>query len=251
MEAIFLSFFTFISTLAGGLFSMKNRDRLHYIMSFTAGVLVAVSFFDVVPEIVNLSMEEHLPLMNGLIALVVGFLTFHILEKSIIIHHAHEGEYAEHHHHHHSHAVSHHKTVGLVGALGLAFHSFLDGVGIGLGFHVNPHIGMLIAIAVIAHDFSDGLNTVTLMLKNNNSLKHSFLLLLVDAVAPILGVLSTFILVIPQNILQLYLGFFAGFLLYLGASDLLPEAHSRHSSYKMIFLTIAGILFIYLVTRIV
>lgn len=248
MEALFLSIFTFFSTLSGGLFSIKNRDRLHYIMSFTAGVLIGVCFFDILPEVVSVSMQQKLPLTNAFIAVVVGFLTFHILEKTIIIHHAHEEEYAEHHH---EHPIDyHHQTVGLVGALGLSFHSFLDGIGIGLGFHVSPHVGILIAIAVIAHDFSDGLNTVTLMLTNKNTLKKSFFLLLLDAATPILGVVSTFFIQIPGSLLQLYLGFFAGFLLYIGASDLLPEAHSKHSSFKMIFLTIAGVLFIFLVTRV-
>jgi len=149
--------------------------------------------------------------------------------------------------HHFDH---HHTSVGIIGALGLSFHSFLDGVGRGLGFHINPHVVMLIALAVITHDFSDGLNTVTLMLTNKNSLKRAFLLLLLDAVAPILGVLSTLLIHIPDNILQLYLGFFAGFLLYIGASELLPEAHSHHSSFKMLFLTIAGVVFIFVVTRI-
>ncbi len=248
MEALILSFFTFLSTLSGGLFSMKNRDRLHYIMSFTAGVLVAVCFFDILPEVVSISANQHLPIVNAFIALVIGFLAFHILEKTIIIHHAHEGEYEKHQHD--GQTDKHHTAVGLAGALGLSFHSFLDGVGIGLGFHVNPHVGLLIAIAVIAHDFSDGLNTVTLMLSNKNTLKKSFFLLLLDATTPILGVLSTFLISIPDSLLQLYLGFFAGFLLYIGASDLLPEAHSKHSSYKMIGLTILGVIFIFLVTRV-
>jgi zinc transporter ZupT len=246
MEAIILSFFTFLSTFSGGLFGLKNRDKLHYIMSFTAGVLVAVCFFDILPEVVSLSYAQHFPITNAFIALVIGFLAFHILEKTIIIHHSHEeGEpHTEEHHFEH-----HHASVGIVGALGLSFHSFLDGIGIGLGFHVSPHVGLLIAIAVIAHDFSDGLNTVTLMLSNKNSTRKSFQLLLLDAVAPIIGVFSTFLFLIPDSILQLYLGFFAGFLLYIGASELLPEAHSHHSSFKMLFLTIAGVLFIFIVTR--
>jgi len=173
------------------------------------------------------------------IAIVAGFIVFHVLEKTILIHHGHEEEYAHHKH----------PTVGLVGALGLAFHSFLDGVGIGLGFQVNTHIGLLVAIAVIAHDFSDGLNTVTLMLTHKNTREKAIKLLLLDATAPILGVLSTFLLRIPENILVIYLGFFAGFLLYIGASDMLPEAHSQHSSFKMIGLTLTGIIFIFIVSR--
>ncbi len=245
MEAILLSICSFLSTFIGGIFGIKNRDKLHYIMSFTAGVLVAVCFFDILPEVVSLSAEKGFPIINAFIAVVVGFLAFHVLEKTIIIHHSHEMDHntEEHHFDHHSEAV------GLFGALGLSFHSFLDGVGIGLGFHVNQQVGLLIAIAVIAHDFSDGLNTVTLMLTNKNTIQKSFRLLILDAIAPVLGVLSTFIFLIPDNILQLYLGFFAGFLLYIGASELLPEAHSHHSSFKMLFLTIAGVIFIFLVTR--
>lgn len=239
MEAIILSFFTFFSTTLGGFFALRNRNKLHYIMSFTAGVLVAVCFFDILPEAFNMVREQNISIEPLTIAIVAGFLAFHILEKTVILHHAHEEEYAEHKH----------PTVGVLGAAGLSFHSFLDGVGIGLGFHVNPHVGLLIAVAVIAHDFSDGLNTVTLVLTHRNPAKKAFALLLLDATTPILGVLSTFLFSIPQNLLVLYLGFFAGFLLYIGASDLLPEAHSKHSSYKMIGLTILGVVFIFLVTR--
>ncbi len=239
MEAIIFSLFTFISTTLGGLFAIKNREKLHYIMSFTAGVLLAVSFFDILPEAFRIIEENKLNVTPLSIAIVAGFIVFHVLEKTILIHHGHEEEYSDHKH----------PTVGLIGATGLSFHSFLDGVGIGLGFHVNPHVGLLIAIAVIAHDFSDGLNTVTLMLTHKNTQKKAILLLLVDAITPILGVLSTFLFEIPENILVIYLGFFTGFLLYIGASDLLPEAHSKHSSFGMIGLTILGVLFIFIVTR--
>ncbi len=239
MQAILLSIATFISTLAGGFFAIKNRERLHLIMSFTAGVLIAVCFFDIMPEIFSISTKNGSEPTGALIAIVIGFLAIHILEKFAVIHTSHEEEYATHRH----------PTIGLINASGLSFHSFLDGVGIGLGFAVSAHVGLLIAIAVIAHDFSDGLNTVTLMLSHKNTTRRSLWLLIVDASAPVLGVLSTFLFAIPQSILQLYLGFFVGFLLYIGASDLLPEAHSKHSSFKMIGLTILGAFFIFVVTR--
>lgn len=241
MFVILLSILTFISTLLGGLFAFKNRNRLHYIMSFTAGVLIAVCFFDIMPEIFQIAQESNLDPMPSLIAIVVGFLAIHILEKTALIHGSHEEEYASHRH----------RGVGIVNASGLSFHSFLDGIGIGLGFQVSEHVGIVVALAVIAHDFSDGLNTVTLMLSHKNTIRKSIILLVVDAAAPILGVLSTFIFRIPATVLQFYLGFFVGFLLYIGASDLLPEAHSKHSSFKMIGLTILGAVFIFVVTRLV
>jgi zinc and cadmium transporter len=85
---------------------------------------------------------------------------------------------------------------------------------------------------------------------NKNSQKNALKVLFLDAAAPVLGVVSTFFFTIPVQVLQLYLGFFIGFLLYIGASDLLPEAHSKHSSWRMLLLTVSGVLFIFLITRI-
>ena len=138
-----------------------------------------------------------------MMALVLGFLVFHIVEKWILIHHMHEDEYGEHKH----------PTVGVASALALTGHSFLDGVGIGLGFQVSPAVGIFVAIAVIAHDFSDGLNTVSLMLANKNTDQKARMYLFFDAAAPLLGVLSTLFFKLSDIQLLWYLGFFAGFLL--------------------------------------
>lgn len=239
MEAVLISFLTFLSTYLGGIFALKNRDKLHFIMSFTAGVLLGVSFFDILPEAINLINQNKLSITPFTIMIVSGFLVFHIIEKSLLIHHAHEEEYADHKH----------PTIGMVGAGGLSFHSFLDGIGIGLGFQVSTHVGLLISLAVIAHDFSDGLNTVTIMLNHKNKIGKAYAMLFLDAVTPILGALSTLLFKISADMLIMYLGFFIGFLLYIGASDLLPEAHSKHSSWKMVGLTILGSVFIFFVSR--
>ena len=127
----------------------------------------------------------------------------------------------------------------------------MDGVGIGLGFQVSNSVGILVAIAVIAHDFTDGMNTITLMLTNKNSVSRARWFLRVDALAPVLGALSTLFFHVSTGFLVLYLGFFAGFLLYIGASDILPEAHSKHSSWKTIALTVFGALLTFCVTRLV
>jgi zinc transporter ZupT len=241
MIAILLSIATFFSTLFGGLTALKNHDRLHRILGYTAGVLLGVVAFDILPEIFNELKDHAVNSIIPMVALVVAFLLFHILEKSILIHHAHDAEYEDHKH----------PQVGILSACALAGHSFLDGVGIGLGFQVGSGVGIAVAIAVIAHDFADGLNTVSLMLNNHNSRKRSFALLLADALAPVLGAASTLLFHLPPIGLVMYLGFFAGFLLYIGASDILPEAHSKHSSYGTMALTVAGTLFMFIVTRFV
>lgn len=239
MIPLLLSIGTFLSTLIGGLTGLRNQDHLHRLLGYTAGVLLGVVAFDLLPEIYKTVGELHQSPTGAMVALVCGFLLFHIIEKSILIHHTNESEYEVHRHPH----------VGIASALALSAHSFLDGVGIGLGFQAGTGVGIAVAIAVIAHDFTDGLNTVNLMLMNENRSRRAFLFLLLDATTPILGVLSTLLFTISDTALTLYLGFFAGFLLYIGASEILPEAHSKHSSYKTIGMTIFGVVFMFIVTR--
>ena len=239
IEPVIFSLATFASTFFGGMFAIKFKDKLHFIMAFAAGVLLGVVSFEIFPEIIEQIKINNYDPIEVMVALVVGFLVFHIMEKTILIHHAHEEDYAEHKH----------PSVGIISALALIGHSFMDGVSIGLGFQVNPSVGVLVAIAVVSHDFTDGMNTVTLMLANKNSPKRARIFLFLDAIVPILGVISTLFLKVPPRFLVLYLGFFAGFLLYIGASDILPEAHSKHSSLKLVGLTILGVIFIFVITR--
>ena len=152
-----------MSTLCGGLFALRFRDRLHYLLSFTAGVLLGVVSFEVLPEVFELAKQHALDATGAMVALVIGFLLFHSLEKFVLIHHAHEHDYAPHSH----------PQVGVLSALGLVGHGLLDGVGIGLAFQVSQAVGVSVAIAVIAHDFCDGLNTVGLMLSHGNPTRRS------------------------------------------------------------------------------
>lgn len=238
MLPILLSTATFFSTLIGGLVGLKNRDHMHRLLGLTAGVVMGVVAFDLLPEIFK-SLGHGVTARGAMVALVCGFLVFHIVEKSILIHHSQEQEYEIHHH----------PQVGWASALALTGHSFLDGLGIGLGFQAGTPVGIAVAIAVIAHDFSDGLNTVTLMLVNKNNRARSLGMLFMDALAPVVGaVVGTLVHISPGG-LTLYLGFFAGFLLYIGASEILPEAHSKHSSYVTIGLTIIGAVFMFVVTQ--
>ena len=212
---------------------------MHLILGLTAGVILGVVAFDIFPEIVEMTHRLNVDSTYPMIALVCGFLIFHIAEKFLMIHN-HEDQYAPHTH----------PTVGKFQALALSGHSFLDGVGIGLAFQISGITGILVAIAVISHDFADGLNTVSMMLRHENSDKQAIGFLFVDSLAPVFGIISTLFFTLSEKTLLMYLGFFAGFLLYIGASDILPEAHSKNSSMKTVLMTVIGALFIFLVTRI-
>ena len=134
-------------------------------------------------------------------------------------------------------------------AAGLAFHSFLDGVAIGVGFQMSVQMGLLIALGIIAHDFSDGLNTVTVVLAHGNSRKDAIFWLIIDMSAPVVGAASTLMFNLRAGLLPVMLAFFAGSFLYIGASDLLPEAR-EHDSPLVGVATAIGMLAIYATTRI-
>ena len=236
---LLLALGTFVSTSLGGLFALRNKDRLHLVLGFTAGVILGVVAFDVLPEMVQLSARTGTDFGVPMIALVVGFLAFHVVEKSILIHDAHESEYAQHTH----------PTVGLASALALSGHSLADGIAIGLAFQVDNAVGVAVAVAVIGHDFADGINTMALMLAHGNSRRRSLALLGVDAVAPVVGAASTLLFSLSDTGLLLYLGAFAGFLLYIGASDILPEAHADHPSRLTLLMTILGATLIWFLVR--
>ncbi|MGO9263622.1 MAG: ZIP family metal transporter [Candidatus Binataceae bacterium] len=225
---------TFVSTGLGGLAAMRFRDRLHLLLGFSSGAVLGVALFDLLPEVFNLGSGAAVMPFAGL-----GFLAFFALERYTAMHRARE----------HAHATAAHvQEFGIVVAAGLSVHSFLDGVAIGIGFQTSLDVGLLIALGVISHDLSDGLNTVTVVLAHGNPLKRAALWLLVDMIAPVLGAASTLAVTLNQAALPWVLAFFVGSFLYIGASDLLPEAR-EHDSPLVGVATAAGMLAIYLGTR--
>ena len=219
----------FLMTLAGGMFAWRYQRYLLFIMAFSAGLLIGVAFLDLIPEIVEIAAEAKLDVRGLMVTLLLGFLAIFLLEKLTIIHSEKQHD-----------APGHHHNVGLAGALGLTFHSFLDGLAIGVGFQAGTEVGVVVLLAVIAHDFADGLNTVTFMLASRNSKARTATLLALDALAPVAGALLANVLEIEPRMLAFQLSFFAGFLLYLGASDLLPHVHER-PRFALMASTIAGL----------
>jgi ZIP family zinc transporter len=231
--AVLVALTTVLSTALGGFVALRARDRLLLVLGFAAGVMLGLVAFDLLPELFELSDDTVGGVPAVMVAFAIGFLLLHFVERSVAMHGAHEGEYETHHHHD--------PTVGLASAGALAVHSFLDGVGIGLAFQVDETVGVAVAIAVIAHDFADGLNTVTVMRTHGNDQRRTLTMLAIDAVAPVLGAVSTLFFSVSDSVLALYLGAFAGFLLYLATADILPEAHARHPSRLTLLSTLGGV----------
>jgi ZIP family zinc transporter len=231
----------FCATLIGGFFGIRFKDNLHLVLGFAAGVLVSVVAFDIFPEMIELISATGVAPVIAMVAFIAGFFIFHVVEKLFLVHNAHESEYGQHHH----------PAVGVLSALALTFHTFLDGLAIGLSFQVNAALGIAVGIGIIAHAFSDGLNTVSFLLMHGNKMKQTLRMLFLNAVAPLMGGLVSLFVSFSESTLLLAVGFIGGFLLYIGASDILPEAHSKHSSYKTIIATLGGVLFIFVITQVV
>jgi ZIP family zinc transporter len=172
-----------------------------------------------------------------MITIVASFLFYSFLEKFLLVHY-------------HEENGGHGHVMGPVGAGSLVIHSFLDGVAIGAAYQVSTAIGLLVALAVIFHDFTDGINTVTLMLKNKQHVRNATISLVMDAVAPVLGVTATSLISINQTVLALVLAVFVGEFIYIGAVNLMPETH-KYPNWKTVASTMLAILLILGLTSII
>ncbi|MEK6275311.1 MAG: ZIP family metal transporter [Actinomycetota bacterium] len=231
--AIPLASLTVVSTLVGGAVALRFRRELTTLIALTGGIVIGVALFDVLPEAIDAVGN------SGRVTELVGagFLFFFFAERLLVLHHRDEPEQARAH-----------AQVGALGAAGLSMHSFIDGLGIGLAFGINTTTGLLVFVAVLSHDFADGLNTVSFILSQSDDRRKAMKWLAVDAIAPLLGAIVGASLSISEYALGHLLALYAGFFLFMGATDLLPEAH-QHPSRLRVALTGLGFAAIYLVAK--
>lgn len=237
MDVLLVSLSASAATFIGGWFALKFRDKLHLILGFSAGAVAGVALFDLLPEAFSLGITYH-SVETVALCVALGFFGYLILDRLILLHtHEEDDEVSA--------------PRGFFGALTLSAHSFLDGIAIGVGFQASPIVGVIVTVAVLTHDFSDGINTVSLVLRNGGSWKRAFRWLLVDATAPVLGAASTLLFRIPESSVGLVLALFVGSFLYLSASDLIPESHHRHPRALTTIMTLFGAGLIYFVVHLI
>ena len=226
------------ASLGGGLLAFRFQDRLHLVLGFSAGAVLGLVFFDLMPEVLELSPAPE----QGLLWVFIAFLLYMVLDRSLFFHH---------HTDDHCHNAEHQSIKrGRFGVTSLSIHSFLDGAAVGLAFQSSAALGVAVALAVLAHGFSDGINAVSVIRRHGGGKKEALKWLAVDAAAPLLGVISTFFFILPEASLSYVLALFAGFFLYLGASDLLPESHHGHKTHWTTIATLVGAGLIWLIVDI-
>jgi ZIP family zinc transporter len=233
--AVPLAGLTVVATLLGGSFALRLHRELKTAIALSGGIVVAVALLDLIPEALEAIGDA-----SRVMALVAaGFVLFFVAERFLVLHHRDDPEEARAH-----------SEVGALGAGALAFHTFTDGLGIGLAFGLDTKTGILVLIAVISHDFADGINAVTFVLSQGGTRRAALRWLVLVAVAPLFGALVGSALDVSDRTLGHLLAVYAGIFLYIGATDLLPEAHS-HPSGRRMAVTLAGFAGVFLVASLV
>jgi ZIP family zinc transporter len=218
------------ATLAGGALALRFASRLHLVLGFSAGAVIGVALLDLMPECLSLNAAGGPMAVASLMGL--GFFAYLAVDRSLL---AMSGGQPSHR--------------GHFGAGALVAHSLLDGLGIGLGFQASASVGLVIAVAVLAHDLADGINTVSVSLDGTGNRGAARRWLLADAAAPLAGIALSRLLILPREALAGVLALFAGAFLYIGASELLPQSYRRHPRPWTTLSTGLGLGMIWLVVR--
>lgn len=217
------------ATLCGGVLALRIRDKLHLVLGFSAGAVIGVAVFDLMPEAMALGTPRHsLHTLTALIGL--GFSCYLAADRLLL---PRLGGMPR----------------GSLGAGAFSLHSFFDGIGMGLAFKNSAALGVAVAVAVLAHDFSDGVNTVNIVLRGRGDGRAARRWLLLDAAAPLLGAIVTLFFGVSGDTLGLLFAVFTGFFLYIGATDLIPESQHAHPVTWTTVATLLGIASLYLVVR--
>lgn len=215
-----------LADVAGGLLVLRARAErfLHGFIAFGAGFLVAVALVDMVPESIDFSP------MAAPLWILAGFCGVHLLEHAVVPH-FHFGPET------HAEEVFHPATAYSV-TVGLVAHTFFDGIAIASGFAFSSALGWLIFIGVLLHKLPEGFTVGSVMLASGRSGRTAFVSACVLGAATVVGV--TVIYFFP-GLASIGLPISAGVVLYVAASDLLPEVNRvRGIRYRVLFFLGAG-----------
>jgi ZIP family zinc transporter len=223
------------ATMTGGLLALKLAERLPLVLGFSAGAVIGVAFFDLAPEAIAAGRGVY-DARSLLAVAAAGFFLYVVIDR-LVARHDCEGEP--------------NMTRGLIGAASFSAHSVLDGFAMGIALQAGSQVGLIVATAVLAHDFADGLNTVNVVSKNGGGRGRALRWLAMDAAAPLLGAALSLLVRPRPDLLALLLALFCGFFLHIGASGLLPESHRARPRASTTLATLAGAAFLYAVTELV
>ncbi|HEU5187147.1 MAG TPA: ZIP family metal transporter [Candidatus Saccharimonadales bacterium] len=219
LQLLFFACIGSVFSLAGGLyllFGKRGVKKLQaFAVPFAAGALLAASFFDLLPEALE-TTEVRVVLTWTL----VGFLVFFITER-----------FLRWFHHHHAHEGNQDQANRSLIVIGDSLHNFIDGLAIGAAFLVDPLTGIIVTLAVAAHEIPQEIGDFGLLLSKGMSRSRIIMVNIFSALATVVGASLVFglgnIFVVPTAVL---LALTSGFFIYIAASDIVPTIHQKEGS---------------------
>jgi zinc and cadmium transporter len=211
-------------SLLGGLLLISKQSRAikmaNYATPFAAGALLAAAFLDLLPEAGHDGVYD-----TALKATLFGVLLFFLLEK-----------FLRWFHHHHEHQASKRDpNISLI-IIGDTLHNFIDGIAIAAGFLLSVPTGIVVTIAVAAHEIPQEIGDFGLLIKKGMSRKGVVIVNIISALATTLAAVVFFSLGQSVNLpLDIILGLVAGFFIYIAVSDIIPSIHQAEAK------TLAGL----------
>ena len=217
-------YFGTIGTTIGGIIgcSLKSQSNkfLSFILSFAAGLMMAVICFDLIPEALGLSQitEVIIGIVLGIIVMIFcDLIVDKIFSKKEILNQ-------------NTNKVSNNllKT-GIIVSIGLAIHNIPEGLAIGSGFEASLKLGFSLAIAICFHDIPEGIS-MALPMKNGGmkAYKIMFYVILSGIATGVGALIGSIVGKISEQIIAIALSFAAGAMLYIVSGELIPESNSLY-----------------------
>ena len=253
------------ATVAGGIFSVlgawliasrASAAQVPILISYAVGALLGAVFIELLPHAFNRS--DNLQVTAATI--LAGLLLFFILEKLVLWRHCHIEECEAHDPHdtptaaapvahHHDHGRS-----GMMILIGDTFHNFVDGVLIAAAFLADTQLGIVTAVAIIAHEVPQEVGDFLILLHSGYTKKYAFALNLLSSAAMVVGgVLAYFALQVMEQWINTLIGLATASMLYVAVADLIPGLHRRpeiRATIQQVTLIALGIATIWLVGEI-
>ncbi|MBI5918358.1 MAG: ZIP family metal transporter [Nitrosomonadales bacterium] len=230
-----------LSVSCAALFALNSRAQ-HYVgalVSYAIGALLGAVFLDILPE--AFAMTSSIATVSA--TLLFGILLFFVLEKLVLWRHCHHDHCEAHEPH--QHGTHDHGRSGTMIIVGDTFHNFVDGIIIAAAFLADTELGIITALAIIAHEIPQEVGDFVILLHSGYSKLRAFQVNLISSLATLVGgILGYFALQTMQSWVPSLLALAAASMIYVAVADLIPGLHKRtelHETLKQVTLIALGV----------
>lgn len=230
-----------LSVLVASVFAFAARPNwVPVLISYAIGALLGASFLEVLPHAIEAAESPERAAMN----ILAGILLFFVLEKLVLWRHCHDEGCQGHEHQSHDHGHDHGRS-GLLILVGDTFHNFVDGVLIAAAFVESTPLGIVTALAIIAHEIPQEVGDFLILLHSGYSKTKALVFNLLSSLATLVGgMLAYAALSHMEALVPVFLALAAASMIYVAVADLIPGLHKRtelRATVQQVLLIAAGI----------